>query len=53
MSEWTKWTAPDATGTTFRVRMVVRPALNGGKECEDLMQLKKGISSMPYFKYLY
>ena len=42
MSDWTAWTAPDATGTVYRVRYVVRPALNGGKECEDLMQLRKG-----------
>ena len=42
MSDWTRWSVPDATGTIYRVRYVLRPALNGGKECEDLMQLKKG-----------
>ena len=43
MSEWTKWSTVDASGTIFRYRYVVRPALNGGKECEDLLQLKKGL----------
>ena len=42
MSPWTAWSKPDASGTIYRVRMVLRPALNGGKECEDLMQLNKG-----------
>jgi hypothetical protein len=42
MSEWTKWSAPDATGTRFRYRMVLRPALNGGKACEDLLEMGKG-----------
>ena len=43
MSDWTNWSEPDATGTRFRFRMMLRPALNGGKECEDLIQLGKGI----------
>ena len=43
MSEWTAWSKPDATGTVYRVRYVIRPGLNGGKECEDMLQLKKGI----------
>ena len=42
MSDWSNWSEPDATGTRFRVRMMLRPALNGGKECEDLIQLGKG-----------
>lgn len=42
MSPWTEWTKPDATGTTYRVRYVLRPSVNGGKECEDLMELNKG-----------
>jgi len=42
MSEWTKWSAVDATGTTYKYRYVLRPALNGGKACEDLLQVKKG-----------
>ena len=42
MSEWTKWSSVDASGTVFRYRYVLRPALNGGKACEDLLQLKKG-----------
>ena len=49
MSEWTPWTKPDATGTIYRYRYVLRPALNKGKECEDLMQLKKGMyNSNPF-----
>ena len=43
MSEWTTWSAPDATGVRFRYRMMLRPALNGGKECQDLLQLGKGM----------
>ena len=43
VSEWTAWSAPDATGTRYRVRYTLRPALNGGKECPDLMQIGKGI----------
>ena len=42
MSDWSKWIGPDASGTVYRFRYVVRPSLNGGKECEDLLQLKKG-----------
>ena len=44
MSDWTAWSAPDATGSRYRVRYVIRPALNGGKECEDddLMDTSKG-----------
>jgi len=43
MSEWTKWSSVDASGIVFRYRYVLRPALNGGKACADLLQLKKGI----------
>jgi hypothetical protein len=43
MSEWTKWSSVDASGTVFRYRYVLRPALDSGKACEDLLQLKKGI----------
>ena len=42
MSDWTAWSAPDATGSRYRVRYVTRPALNNGKECEDLIQIGKG-----------
>ena len=41
--DWTTWSEPDATGTMFRFRMMLRPALNGGKECPDLMELRKGL----------
>ena len=41
VTDWTEWSAPDATGTSFRWRMVTRPSLNGGKECPDLIQSRK------------
>jgi hypothetical protein len=43
MSDWTNWSDVDATGSSYRYRYVLRPALNGGKACKDLLQLKKGI----------
>lgn len=43
VSNWSKWIGPDATGSVYRVRMVVRPSINGGEKCPDLIQLKKGI----------
>ena len=42
VSDWSEWSKPDATGTIYRHRMMTRPALNGGKECPELMQMKKG-----------
>jgi len=42
MSDWSNWSDVDATGSSYRYRYVLRPALNGGKECDDLLQLKKG-----------
>ena len=45
VSEWTAWSTPDATGVRFRYRYMIRPALNGGKECQDLIQLGKGLFS--------
>lgn len=39
---WSDWVGPDATGTVYRYRYMTRPNLNGGSECPDLMQLKKG-----------
>ena len=42
VSDWSEWSSPDATGTIYRHRMMTRPALNGGKECPELMQMKKG-----------
>ena len=42
VGDWSNWSAPDATGSRFRVRYMERPALNGGKECPDLIQLGKG-----------
>ena len=43
VSDWTAWTSPDATGTIYRYRMVVRPAINGGEECPELLEAKKGM----------
>ena len=51
MSDWSNWSDVDATGTTYRFRYVLRPALNGGKECEDLLQLKKGTSAVKKILY--
>ena len=45
VADWSNWSAPDSTGVRFRYRYMIRPALNGGKECPDLMQLGKGIAS--------
>ena len=42
MSDWSNWSDVDATGSSYRYRYVLRPALNGGKKCDDLLQLKKG-----------
>jgi len=42
VSDWTNWSAPDATGSRFRYRMMLRPPLNGGKTCPELIQLGKG-----------
>ena len=53
VSEWTKWSAPDATGTRYRVRYMLRPALNGGKECSDLIQLGKGKNKNIKVEYIY
>jgi hypothetical protein len=40
---WSSWAGPDATGSLFRYRIMVRPALNGGKQCPELINLRKGI----------
>ena len=42
VTDWSNWSAPDASGVRFRVRYMTRPALNGGKECPDLIQLGRG-----------
>lgn len=44
MSDWSKWIGPDASGSVYRVRMVVRPSINGGERCPDLIQLNKGMT---------
>lgn len=42
MGPWSSWVGPDQTGTMYRYRQVIRPALNGGEKCDDLMTVKKG-----------
>lgn len=42
VGDWTNWSTPDATGTRFRYRLMVRPPLNGGKACPELIQLGRG-----------
>jgi hypothetical protein len=39
---WTTWSAPDASGSRFRYRVMLRPALNGGKTCPELINVGKG-----------
>ena len=53
VSDWTNWSAPDATGSAFRYRMVTRPAINGGKECPELIQARKGIQLQTKHIYWY
>jgi hypothetical protein len=48
VSDWSDWSAPDATGSAFRYRMVTRPAINGGKECPELIQSRKGRTDIIY-----
>jgi hypothetical protein len=49
MSDWSNWSNVDATGSSYRYRYVLRPALNGGKKCDDILQLKKGELLSPTF----
>jgi hypothetical protein len=42
VSDWTAWTAVDATGMIYRSRVVLRPPLNVDGECPPLLQSKKG-----------
>ena len=39
---WNTWAAPDATGTTFRWRYVLRPAINKDEKTPELIETKKG-----------
>lgn len=41
VSDWTEWSSPDATGTSYRNRMVLRPPLNVDGECPPLLQSRK------------
>jgi len=42
VSDWSAWTTADQTGTVTRIRMQVRPAINGGKKCPNMIESKKG-----------
>jgi hypothetical protein len=50
VSDWSNWSAPDASGVRFRVRYMIRPALNGGKECQDL--IVKSVLTKPQWNQL-
>ena len=50
VSDWSAWTKPDSTGTSYRYRKMERPPLNGGKVCPELIQMKKGIMSFLVYK---
>lgn len=43
VSNWSAWSAVDATGGSSRVRYVVRININGGTACPNLIESKKGI----------
>jgi hypothetical protein len=38
VSDWSAWTTSDQTGTVTRIRMQVRPAINGGKKCPNMIE---------------
>jgi len=42
VSPWTEWSNQDPSGKRIRIRTVIRPALNGGAQCPDLMEEKYG-----------
>ena len=42
VSDWTAWSAVDATGMIYRSRVVLRPPLNVDGECPPLLQSRKG-----------
>ena len=43
MSDWSSWGSADRkTGISTRTRRIVHKAVNGGKECPDLIERKKG-----------
>lgn len=46
MSEYVLLRRPDATGTIFRYRFVLSPALNDGKECGVLLELMRGLLNL-------
>ena len=48
MSEWVDWSAPDATGTSFRYRFVTRPPINVDGECPPLIESRKSTDVLQF-----
>ena len=49
---WNTWAAPDATGSTFRWRYVLRPAINKDEKTPELIETKKGkLTSFSWFLF--
>ena len=48
VSEWSAWSSPGNLGQSSRSRMVLRHALNGGKECPPLVEHVKRELYWPY-----
>ena len=42
VSDWSAWSNMDATGMSYRTRMVTRPPINIDGECPPLIQSRKG-----------
>ena len=42
VSDWSAWSSMDATGMSYRTRMVTRPPINIDAECPPLIQSRKG-----------
>ena len=43
VSDWSAWSNMDATGMSYRTRMVTRPPINIDGECPPLIQSRKGM----------
>ena len=46
VGDWTAWSKPDQTGTITRIRKQLRPSVNGGEECPNMIENKKGLFSL-------
>ena len=42
VSDWSTWSNMDATGMSYRTRLVTRPPINIDGECPPLIQSRKG-----------